>query len=307
MTRALLSLVLAFLGYSLHNIGQAGQKVGLAYIRRSWVAGAAIWIAASVGTSVSAFILLYAVHIGSVALVGAIGGSGLASLAIFSHWVLKERIRRRELAGIVLIFIGSGLVGALSRPLVSVHPSIAALFIYLGALCVLYLVLWVVFNRRHGAVGIVIAGFAGALGGMIPLFQKISTSEFGRARSLLELEFQTPGRFLQMIERGAEIFSNPFALLWMGIAVTSTLVMQFSYRRDKAIRVIPAFSSNYLTVPVIGGLLAFGDRLHVLQWAGVALIVGGVLLLTLKNRGAAVAGARGTAAVSPARRAAGGE
>jgi hypothetical protein len=149
--------------------------------------------------------------------------------------------------------------------------------------------------------------FAGALGGTIPLFQKISTSEFGRARSLLELEFQTPGRFLQMIERGAEIFSNPFALLWMGIAVTSTLVMQFSYRRDEAIRVIPAFSSNYLPVPVIGGLLAFGDRLHVLQWAGVALIVGGVLLLTLKCRAAAVDGAGGTAAVSPARRAAGGE
>ena len=38
-----------------------------------------------------------------------------------------------------------------------------------------------------------VKGFAGALGGMIPLFQKISTSDFGRARSLLELEFQTPG------------------------------------------------------------------------------------------------------------------
>ena len=167
--------------------------------------------------------------------------------------------------------------------------------------------LWVVFNRRHGAVGIVIAGFAGALGGMIPLFQKISTSEFGRARSLLELEFETPGRFLRMVEKGAEIFSNPFALLWMGIAVTSTLVMQFSYRRDEAIRVIPAFSANYLTVPVIGGLLVFGDRLHALQWAGVALIVGGVVLLTLKSRAAAVDGVRGAPAASHARRAAGGE
>lgn len=285
MTRSILSLLLAFVGYSLHNIGQAGQKIGLAWVRRSWAAGVGIWIAASLGTSVAAFVLLYAVSMGSVALVGAIGGSGLASLALFSHWVLKEPIRRKEVGGVILVFLGSGLLGALSRPLPEVHPRPATLFIYLGVVCAAYLTLWIALRR--GAVGIVIAGFAGALGGLIPLFQKISTSELARSRSLLELNFAAPGRFLELIQHGAEIFSNPYGLLWVGIAILSTLVMQFSYRHGEAIRLVPAFCSNALTVPVIGGMVCFRERLHPLQWLGVVLIVGGVLLLTLKGRSAA--------------------
>lgn len=287
MSRTILSLLLAFLGYSMHNLGQAGQKVGLQLAQRNWLAGAALWVAASLATTASAFLLLYAVSIGSVALVGAIGGSGLASLALFSHWVLREPVNRQALAGIALIFVGSGLIGAFSRPMSAVHPEPLALFGFLGAVCLLYIVMWVALRRRRNAVGVVIAGFAGALGGMIPLFQKISTSEFGRSRSLLELEFQTPGRFLEMLEHGAEILSNPFALVWMGIAVTSTVIMQFSYGRGAAIRVIPSFAANFITVPVIGGMICYGERLQLLQWAGVAVIAGGVLLLSL-NGGAAV-------------------
>ena len=279
----ILSLLLAFLGYSMHNLGQAGQKLGLQLTRRRWLAGAALWVVASLATTASAFLLLYAVSIGSVAVVGAVGGSGLASLALFSHWVLKEPINRPALIGIALIFVGSGLIGAFSRPIPAVHPEPPVLFAFLAAVCLLYIVLWVALRGRRGAVGVVIAGFAGALGGMIPLFQKISTSNFGRARSLLELEFQTPGRFLEMVEHGAEILSNPFALVWMGIAVTSTLVMQFSYARGTAIRVIPSFAANFITVPVLGGLICYGENLFLLQWVGVVLIAGGVLVLTLRG------------------------
>ena len=283
----LLSLILAFCGYTLHNLGQAGQKIGLELARRNRLAGAGVWLAASAATTAAAFLLLYAVSKGSVSLVGAIGGSGLASLALFSRWVLKEPINRWAAAGIALIFVGSGLIGALSRPMPAVHPDPATLFGFLAGLCLLYGALWAAFRRRRDAAGIVIAGFSGALGGVIPLFQKISTSEFGRSRSLLELEFQTPGRFLEMLEHGAEILSNPFARVWMGIAVTSTVIMQFSYGRGAAIRVIPSFAANFITVPVIGGMICYGERLQLLQWAGVAVIAGGVLLLSL-NGGAAV-------------------
>jgi drug/metabolite transporter (DMT)-like permease len=73
----------------------------------------------------------------------------------------------------------------------------------------------------------------------------------------------------------------------MGIAVTSTLIMQFSYARGAAVRVIPSFAANYITVPVLGGLICYGETLYFLQWAGVALIVAGVLALTLRGRAAA--------------------
>jgi len=280
-----LSLILAFIGYSVHSIGQAGQKIGLAYARRSWMVGAVIWILASMGTTVAAFLLLYAVSLGSVALVGAMGGSGLASLALFSHWVMKEPIGRRELAGVGVIFGAAAMIGAFHHAIKQVSFRPLVLFLFLAAVCAIYILAWVVLTRRHGSVGIVIAGFAGALGGVVPLFQKVSTSEYGRSHSLLELEFQSTGRFVVLIQRGAEILSNPYGLLWMGISIISMIIMQFSYRRDTAIRLMPAFAANYISVPVIGALICFGERLHPVQWTGIVLIVAGVFLLTLKKQG----------------------
>ena len=284
MANALLSLILAFIGYSIHNIGPAGQKIGLAHARRSWLAGTAIWILASAGTMVSAFLLLYAVSLGSVALVGALGGSGLASLALFSHWVMKEPIGRRELAGVGVIFGAAAMIGAFHHAIKAVSFQPLVLFLFLAAVCAIYVLAWVIFARRRSSVGIVIAGFSGALGGVVPLFQKVSTSEYGRARSLLELEFQSTGHFVRLLQRGAEILSNPYALMWMGISVISMIIMQFSYRRDTAIRLVPAFASNYISVPVLGALICFGERLHPAQWVGIALIAVGVLLLTLKKQ-----------------------
>jgi drug/metabolite transporter (DMT)-like permease len=37
-------------------------------------------------------------------------------------------------------------------------------------------------------------------------------------------------------------------------------------------------------VPVVGGQIGFHERLHALQWAGVGLILVGVLLLTGRFR-----------------------
>jgi drug/metabolite transporter (DMT)-like permease len=62
------------------------------------------------------------------------------------------------------------------------------------------------------------------------------------------------------------------------------LVLQFSYKSDRAIRIVPVFSANYIVIPVLGGVICFGENLHALQWLGVSLILVGVLVLTLKRR-----------------------
>jgi drug/metabolite transporter (DMT)-like permease len=61
------------------------------------------------------------------------------------------------------------------------------------------------------------------------------------------------------------------------------VVMQFAYRRGKAIQLIPAFAANTIAIPVVGGLLAFSERLHPFQWIGIILIFAGVFLLTIKT------------------------
>jgi uncharacterized membrane protein len=281
--KTFLSLIAAFSGYSIHSIAQAGQKIGLATTARRRARGMVIWIFSTLMMPSSVFLILYAVSIGDASLVGAMSGSGLASLAVFSHLYMRERITRRELIGVFTIIAAALLIGFFRVEEAEGNTNLAALYIYFPAICGMYLLLWLVFHKRSRIVGIVIAGLAGAMGGFVPLFQKISSSPFGLSRALLHFQFNNDTAFTALLHRGTNLLSNPWAFTWIVISLVSMVVMQFAYRRGKAIRLIPAFAANTIAIPVVGGILTFSERLHPFQWIGVILIFVGVLLLTLKT------------------------
>jgi len=280
----------AFLGYSIHNIALAGQKIGFALAFKNRARGILIWILATLSMPVGIFAVLYAVSIGSPSLVGAMAGSGLASLAVFSHLVMRERIEKKELLGVFTVFAAAVLIGAFGGEAAAPEPPLKKLYIYFAALCGIYLVLWILLGKRQSIGGIIIAGFSGVLGGFVPLFQKISTSPFALSRPLVHLSFAENTFFSELANKATGLLSNPWALTWIGISVVSMLVMQFAYRKDRAIRLIPAFAANTIAVPVVGALLAFGEHLHPLQWLGIAMIIIGVLLITVKSATAAGSG-----------------
>jgi len=275
----MLSILLAFFAYSLLNISQATQKLALKIAKGKKLIGLCLWIFATLCSSVSIFIVLYAVSIGNASLVGAMAGSGLASLAVFSHFVMKEKIGKKEILGIFIIISASAIIGALSPESKPATIFIEMLFTILGIITVLYVLAWIIFIKRVKIIGIIIGGFAGALGGFIPLFQKVSTSDIGKASSFFsENTSPNEGGLLGLLR----IFANPYALIWIVLSIVSIVVLQFSYKRDKAIRIIPSFSTNCLLVPVIGGVLCFQEQLHFGQWIGVGLILVGLFLLTIK-------------------------
>jgi uncharacterized membrane protein len=280
---AFLSLIAAFSGYSIHAVAQAGQKIGLATATKRKARGLVIWVFSTLSMPCAIFLILYAVSIGNASLVGAMSGSGLASLAVFSHLYMRERISRRELIGVFTIVAAAILIGFFRVEAVDVEFNLTALYIYFPAVCGTYLSLWLGFQKRSRIIGIIIAGLSGALGGFIPLFQKVSASPFGRSRAFLHLRFQNETAFTSLLKRGADLLSNPWALTWILISLVSMVVMQFAYRRGKAIQLIPAFAANTIAIPVVGGVLTFGERLHPFQWIGVILIFAGVLMLTLKT------------------------
>jgi uncharacterized membrane protein len=281
--KTVLSLIAAFTGYSIHSIAQAGQKIGLSTAVKRRARGTAIWILSTLMMPTSIFLILYAVSIGNASLVGAMSGSGLASLAVFSHLFMRERITRRELIGIFTIIAAALLIGFFRVAESAGNLNLTALYIYFPSVCGIYLLLWLVFHKRRRIVGIVIAGLAGAIGGFVPLFQKISTSPLGLSEALLHLQFSHQTVLTSLLERGANLLSNPWALTWIVISLVSMGVMQFAYRMGKAIRIIPAFAANTIAIPVLGGILIFSERLHAFQWIGVLLIFTGVFLLTLKT------------------------
>ena len=75
------------------DLGKAFQKIGLAAMSRSRARGTGLWLAASVVTSASYFLILYAVCLGSVLIVGSMAGNGLAAVTILSVLLMKEPLR----------------------------------------------------------------------------------------------------------------------------------------------------------------------------------------------------------------------
>jgi multidrug transporter EmrE-like cation transporter len=119
------------------------------------------------------------------------------------------------------------------------------------------------------------------------MFQKISASEVGQSSAFFDMaNFQGSPAMASVL--GA--IANPYSIVWVCISLSSIIILQFAYKKDKAIRIIPAYSATNIVLPLISGMLCFGERLSWIQWIGVVAILAGVFLITAKPKGAEEAG-----------------
>ena len=213
----------------------------------------------------------------------------------FSAFVMRERVERREMLGVAVVLAGSVLAGLSSSESEPPTMLIREMYLTLGAVAAAGSLAVLLLHLRRLPAGVATGCFAGALGGFIPKFQKVSTSGLGKARSPVGMP-STPGAAGDtrgshgisggpaVLHRAGAIFANPYALTWIALSVLSMVILQFAFKKDKAIRVIPAFTGSLIVIPVLGGVAFFGESFSPLQGAGVALILGGVMLITMKRK-----------------------
>ena len=282
MSHQVVSVIVAFVAYSMLDLAKAVQKIAFQVALQHRARGALIWLGATGSTMLSSFLLLYAVSLGSVLIVGAMGGSGLAAVTLFSVVVMKERVTKRNVAGIALILLAPILM-ATFRGTSGNSLHIGRLIAYAASLVAVYLVATGLATRYARGRGIIIGGFSGTLGGLVLLFQKFSTTDAGRAATWIQrVESQVSD--LPIVSRVLDVLVNPFAVTWVVLSVLSTLVLQFAYRHGRASRIVPVFAANTLLVPMVGGLICFGEVLHPAQWVGIAMVLCGVALVTVERR-----------------------
>lgn len=263
MSDTVFAALLAFAGYSLLNLGQAGQKIGLGIRADHPAGGWSLWVVATLATSVSFFIVFSAISIGAVSVVGAMAGTGLVSLAVFSRLVMGERLAAKHVAALLAIVAGAAVVALFdvgSRG----QARIALLWGVLAAGTVVYSAAWLALRSGSGA-GVALGGLSGFLGAYSQLFQELATAELDWSQGL--------GPVVRTV------VSDPITLVWAGLSVVSMVVIQFSYRHGQATQIIPVFTGNFILVPVIGGVIVFGESMGIVQWGGVALIVAGSIVL----------------------------
>jgi uncharacterized membrane protein len=269
MNITVLSLLIAFAGYSIQNISQASQKLGFLKMKENKRVGIIIWSAATLGTGLSTLFILAAVSLGQVSLVGAMAGTGLVSMTIYSRIVFKYQVSKNELFGVTLILLSTIIIGIFAGKVTKSVIVLDLLIIKLVIVSFVYGILWIIFREKKKALCISLGGFSGALGGFVSQFQKISTSG------------SVEGQLVTGSLSGIETLINPFTLFWILLSLSSMLVLQFAHKNGQPMQVIPSFSANFIIIPVIGGVTCFGEVLHPVQWIAVGVIIVGVLMITI--------------------------
>ncbi len=260
------SVGLALAGNSLIAVGQGTQKSQVGSIQAHESRGhkfrrLLLWGVGILSSNLGLVLIYKGIALGHTTIVGTLSGSGLITLVLFSHFVLKEKIQAKELWGVILIFLGVLFLPL--WPLENTARYVRNDLLFLGTAAVILMVcllLILIEKRRGNTVGTILALLAGSMTGFSQIYQKVSSTE------------------------NIPLYLQSSFYIFLALFLLSFSSMQLAYRRHRAITVIPYFNATAVLVPLIGGQVFFAERLSWVQWLCVAVIGAGMVLIDLAFR-----------------------
>lgn len=266
------------------NLGRGLQKYGVDAIahpkkilsEKGYPFRFFIWCVGTAGMVASTFLTFAACAYGPVTIVAALSGVGLVALALFSAFVLRESVGRMEIFAMGLILFGTVLAGYFEKwdrianygfaqqgggPILHrnmVVFGLAVLIIGVG------MIVYCIRNERR-AFGVIFGGVAGICGGTSVFFQKACMIRCGCSDIFADI----PSALV-----------NPFFYLFIVTGFLDFLIIQYALTKAKAVTVVPSYQSFYIIVPIVGGMVAYFDRVNLVQFCGLILLLWGVLVLS---------------------------
>ncbi len=284
MNGNLAAMSVAIMAMAFMNVGQSIQKLGSDRWFGKKPAGLILWALGILTTTVSSFVTMWAVSLGDVSLVGAMAGTGLPFVVLFSILVLKEPIGPvRQYLGIVVILVSAILIGLFKAPGPEGVMYPIRVWILLGTVLLAFVIIIIVSRIKHGRVsGFWLSALAGCLRGFVPLFQKLAVSPLGKEAAP---DWTWLTGLPDWLERTVRSLVNPYTLTWMVVVTISMVIFQFAHHRDTAMRNIPSFTVAFVLLPVIGGVLCFAEGISLVLVVGVTGILLGNSMVTRQGRG----------------------
>jgi uncharacterized membrane protein len=214
-----------------------------------------------------------------VSMVAVMGQGGIALFVVASVVVLGERASPREWAGIAAIVFGM-LMLTLSLNGGETEGALepATLLIFTVLLTLAGLAPMAV--ARLNASGTAAAIFSGVAFGLGALFTKAMTLEFGGDTAALALR----------------LVSNPYVYGVVVANIVGIVMLQNSFHSARAIIAMPLSGALSNIVPIVGGIVVFGERLPAGSTAATMRV--GAFVLTIAA-GALLAGAREQSPAEP--------
>ncbi len=274
-TSYLIFLGICILNPLILNLGMGLQKLSIDRIgklkrgsgKSGWMV---IWTVGMIFVFAPGIIGFKALSLGNASTLAGFAGLGLIFLTLFSYFVLKEEISRKELYGMILIVIGTSLLGYFSgesqNPKVTLETQKLIIFfaIYLGAI---FIGIFMLIKNLQSFGGAILGMIGGSLNGVGLTFQKIVTPMF------MGIRFNDGSTIIKFL-------SNPYTWLMIIGGIGGVIVIQFGYKYGKAIQVVPGHAATVIIIPAIAGMIVLGEIIPVVCLISILIVTVGVIITT---------------------------
>jgi drug/metabolite transporter (DMT)-like permease len=242
------------------------------------------WLAGIILVTAQWYIALLAMPLLPLSLFSSLMGVNLAILVVFSHFYLKEPVKRTELIGITAIIVGVVILGLTAQERAG-KITLAEMIAYFSkSRAVLYTLLLIVGvvapivyartkrNARGDIAFGLAAGFLLAIG---QIYSKAFMSGFNEGQSLSVA--------------ATTLLWWVFILLLAIGNLGNMVTIQFGFQRGRAVVVATLAQVTSLTAGVIGGIIIFREwdglvpELVALKIGAVAAILSGVMILSRRT------------------------
>lgn len=282
-----LAIFLGILAYSVLNIGLVLEKKGADNVPPIEDTGAIqnvknffgnkIWLIGFLLTNLQWVIYFAAVALAPLSVIAPMLGFGLIVLAIFSRYYLKEKIEKVEIMSMGAIIGGITIIGITAleetpRTLEQMWGLFAqpSAMIFLLGISVAAGILCVYSIKGDFKLGAIIFGFAAGVGaGIGATFTKGASAGFS-----------------DLLGAAGNIVFWVMILLMLVGNVVSLVLLQVGFQKGKAVVVGPLFSVLGMILPVLAGVIIFGEwnaqtSLNIgLQVVGIIVIIVGIIILS---------------------------
>jgi drug/metabolite transporter (DMT)-like permease len=268
-----LGILFAVLASTNINVGKGIQKwkvkvlgKGKAMFNKENRRDLRIWLIGMALTASATVLYSYALKFTDKAsIVSSLNGVGMIGLVLFAWLVIRERIGAQEVVGAAMVLIGTAVMGYFDKPLEGgQHYQLKNFLVIVACLAAVLLppalYSWKT-NKLHGLI-------FGAIPGIF----------IGVALILADMALVKSGNSILGQLR------NPYPYIAMFLGLGALTTTQLAFWRARAMVVVPTINSFIILTPVVIEYFTFGTVLQPAQYLAIAVIIGGVVMLTYTEK-----------------------
>ncbi|MHA1148549.1 MAG: EamA family transporter [Promethearchaeota archaeon] len=206
----------------------------------------------------------------SAAVFNSVFGMGLIVLMLYSHFILKEEIKKPEKIGAILIIIGTLLVGILyiTEPITAEEFNYTNFYIFMLILAIVFSALLIFSHKTRIAIAFIFGAIAGAFGGLDSALKRVGFKNLGFLDAFL-------GVFR------LEILSIIFLMSFL-VGSLAFLLTQIGFAKGAdASKLVPMFNSFCMITPIVFEFFIYGAIISFGKILGISIIIVGIFLMNI--------------------------